>query len=223
MGGSPNAIILTPDPVVVTLLVPAVTLGFGTKTLTPSPVVITLVPPAVTIATLALLPDVRVSNFRTLVRWITTLPGPFYVWRDSKLVAVTHRTSVYLATAGDSEDVVYEVFTNADERPTFVRSNRLTIEWGETSDTREYRVERNIASVWTPQALFKASGQPTYKYRTLALDDDALHEFRVIPVGVNSEEGTALTVSAQTVRNPDPPVVEITFNNTVATLTIEEV
>jgi hypothetical protein len=84
-------------------------------------------------------------------------------------------------------------------------------------------VERNITSVWTTQATIKEDGRSDYEYRTVALDDDASLELRVIPVGTNGEDGTALTVTAETVRHPDPPFLDITYNDTAATLTIAEV
>lgn len=224
MGSTAGATVnLTPSPVVVTLTAPAITLGFGTKTLTPTPVVVTLTAPAVSIATLTLLPIVRVSEARFLVEWSTTLTGPFYVWRDGSLVAVTHRTKAYIASDRDREAVIVDVFSTATERPAFTRSNRLVLAWASSADTKEYRVELKIASVWTTQAIVKDDGRDAYSYRTLALDDDALQELRVTPVGTNSEDGTALNVTAQTVRHPDPPFLDITFNNTAATLTIAEV
>lgn len=224
MGSTAGAtIVLTPTPVVMTLSAPAITLGFGTKTLTPTPVIMTLSAPAVTLPTLTLLPPIRVSEARFLVQWETALSGPFYVWRDGQLVTVTHSNSVYIASDRDREDVIFDVFATPTERPLFVRSNRLKIEWTATTLTREYRVERNIASVWTTQATIKEDGQSQYAYRTFALDDDTLQQLRVIPVGTNGEDGTALTLTAETVRHPDPPFLDITFNDTAATLTIAEV
>lgn len=109
------------------------------------------------------------------------------------------------------ESLVIEVLDDADEEPSTGFPGRITLGWGPVepaSSIREYKVQEYVSAVWTTRKLVTEDGSPFYRFESRYLEDDTTHQFRVIPVGVNGNDGTALSFSALMVRHPDQPIAD---------------
>lgn len=97
----------------------------------------------------------------------------------------------------------------------------ILLQWRAVTGAAEYRVEESIASVWTARATIRERGTAYYSWRTRALEDGTVHAFRIIPVGTNGNDGTALARSVLMVRRPDPPRANERFSDSTHKVTVE--
>lgn len=148
------------------------------------------------------------------VEWSSDLSAPtFYVWQDGVLIATTDAGFLDFLVESD-EALVVEVLDDANEQPQTAFPGRFTFQWEAVSGTKAYRVEEYLSGVWTARhTLQHVPGQTLYSWRSRHLEDDTTHQFRVIPIGDDGNEGTALAVSRLMVRNPDPPTQSFSFNS----------
>lgn len=177
----------------------------------------------VPVAILALLPPVHITGDLWLVRWSSQLSGPFYVWVNGKLARVTHQTAMAVH-AENIEQVkeVVEVFAFVTDEPQIVRSTRLQLQWGATASTKEYRIERYIDSSWEVEAVIEDHGGNEYMYRSPSLADSQVHQLRIVPVGTNGLDGTALTLSKRMVRHPNSPNHDVAYDDGAGTVTLTQ-
>lgn len=100
----------------------------------------------------------------------------------------------------------------------------VEIEWNTAADDTDvdyYRIDHATgqstpaAEDWSEIGRIRRDGAWTYRYRTAALADLTWHWLRVVPVGKNGNDGTALTFTptAQHVRRPDAPSVATAFDD----------
>jgi hypothetical protein len=165
-------------------------------------------------------PPVQVSDDLWLLSWTSTWNHPFRVYRDGLLVSEQDARQ-YLAHIAPGESPIFEVLDNPALHPSPAYPPYLFLGWKADSDAVQYRVEENVASVWTLRALVTAqAGEDWLTHATGVLVDETQAEWRVIPVDAAGNQGTAKTFTVLMVRYPDPPSVTFTYNAGTGAVTL---
>lgn len=155
------------------------------------------------------------SGFVGEVEYASDLADPlFRIWIDGVLATTTTATRATVPL-GSIVDVLDTGLT-----PPPVFPPRLTLRWDGVAGAAKYRVEEFVDGAWVPRASVPDDGTNHYRFRTRVLEDGVTHAFRIVPVGTNGNDGTAKTVSALVVRNPDPPTVAFSYNPETQKLTV---
>lgn len=158
-----------------------------------------------------------------VVNWISTHPGPFYVYVDGEHVLTTRSKSArILAEAAYGEHPIIDVATTPGFAPALVRSARMELKWDADPDAEHYNIEQWSGSAWTKIAEQPRGNADQEVYRTAPLGDDALHRFRVKSVKPNQTPSTGTEFSKFVVRAPDPPSVTLSYNDGAGTVTVSE-
>ena len=79
-----------------------------------------------------------------------------------------------------------------------------------------------MESEWTERARVRHRETAYMQWMTRWLEDETSHQFRVVPVGTNGNEGTARTLTCLMVRNPTPPDVDYAYSNSTNKVTVSE-
>ena len=161
-----------------------------------------------------------------LVEVSSDLTNPtFYWYMDGELRAIT-REGRYVFPVAEGESAEIEVLDDANSAPQPVFPGRIDLEWAPVTAGAAvdyYRVDEYVGAVWTERARVKhVAGAHYYTYRTRLLEDQTTHQFRIVPVGVNGNEGTAATMSFPVVRRPDPPELSMSYNPATRTVTFSD-
>lgn len=143
----------------------------------------------------------------------------FFIYVDGKLVSEQQHTDyiVYLS-AGHSPHIMILDALDAEHIERF--PGRIMAQWSDTAATDHYRLEEFISAAWVLRAKIPDLGESLFKWFTRYLEDVATHQIRLIPVGTNGNQGTAISVGILMVRFPDIPDVSYTYNSGDAKVTI---
>lgn len=152
---------------------------------------------------------------RWLVAWSSTLGSPppdgYRIFKSGVLVAQTDQES-WQFTLAPGEQLVLEVLDDADQEPESAFPGTLLLGWRRTANTQEYRVEEYVGGLWVERRTVPDNGREWYSFESRFLEDVTTHQFRVIPVGTNGNDGTAISFSALMVRHPDQPIEDSELN-----------
>lgn len=165
---------------------------------------------------------VWVSQSSGIVRltWSSDLTDPTYtVYRDGELVLTTTATEYVFAVASGEAPVI-EVYDAAPAAGPEGYPSRMLLGWTAVADTDEYRVEQYVGTAWTTRATIDDTGAGYYTWRTGVLADDTTHQFRIVPVGDNGNDGDPLALTMLMVRHPDPPDVEFEYDAVAGTIAV---
>jgi hypothetical protein len=155
------------------------------------------------------------------VEWSSSLGADahFWIYLNGKLVEADVPTSsmvVLLDIAGTAHLDVYDVAPNVDD-PLY--PNRAMLSWYGVADVKKYRVEEYVGS-WTGVRTFQAEDGDFFAFETRVLEDDTTHQFRVVPIGEDGNEGTPISWDVLMVRHPDAPDVSLTYASGTGNLTV---
>lgn len=152
--------------------------------------------------------------------WSSDLPDPtFYVWRDGRLLMATAETSSEFSVPV-GESLVVEVLDDADELPESHWPPRARLEWQGSTAVDHYRVEEYVGAAWTLRAKVPDHGEGRFHWESRVLEDETTHQFRVIPVGTNGNQGTARSFEILMVRVPDVPEVDYAYDEDTGKVTV---
>lgn len=128
-----------------------------------------------------------------------------YLWGELYAITASSFLDVHV---NSGENVIVEVLDNDHEVPTKIYPPWVTLRWFESAsqDVNYYLIEEFVASVWTERKKVYDEGQGYFTWRSRQLEDETTHQFRITPIGVNGNAGTASIHSYFMVRNPDPPL-----------------
>ena len=151
-----------------------------------------------------------------LIRWSSTETDPTYrVYVNGELVAEGSVTE-WLLWAGDQ----LEVLDDANAVAAGYYPGRVRLYWW-GSGNQEYRVEQQIASVWTQRARLTDDDRGYWSWESDILDDVTTHYFRVVAVGTSGEETVCNTLTVYMCRRPDvPDDVTWSYSDSTRQLTI---
>jgi len=150
-----------------------------------------------------------------LISWSGGAAGAtYYVYRDGQLIATTPGSSIVLSVE-PGETPIIEVFDDADTAPMESHPGRVTLAWYASTGAAvdHYRIDEYVSSVWTARARIKDNGDGYFLWRSRGLEDVTTHQFRVVPVGDNGNEGTADTRNVLMVRYPDSPDLSVAWDS----------
>jgi len=166
-------------------------------------------------------PPIRTGTRSCLLRYSSDLDEPvFYIYLDGVLVAETSQAE-YAIAVNPGESYVIEILDDPDAQPMQVFPGKVRLNWFYVEDTEYYRIDEYVDSAWVERARMpENNGYLTWESRFL--EDGQSHTFRVVPVGVNGNEGTARQFAVLMVRHPDVPDVSFGYSQTNRTITITE-
>ncbi len=153
----------------------------------------------------------------------TAPDGPFYVYIDGLLSETTY-SPFRTFSLDDDEHIQIEILDSLSTTPTFSYPGRLVLSWdAPAKETISYLVQQYVDSAWTDiTTVTPVLNQTYFEYETAILDDVTTHQFRVIPIGVNNEQGTSRDFTVLMVRIPDQPDVAITYSQITGLATIAD-
>ena len=164
---------------------------------------------------------IRTGLQSMLLEFSSDLQNPtFYIYVDGILVAETQQTQYTLAiNAG--ETVVVEILDDVDTAPMQVFPGKVRLGWFWVDDCDYYRIDEYIDSQWTERKRMpQSNGYLIWESRFL--EDGQVHNFRVVPVGTNGNEGQAKEFAVLVVHHPDEPDVDYEYSNATKKITISE-
>ena len=100
---------------------------------------------------------------------------------------------------------------------------RLTLHWYASTGTLYYRIEEYVGAEWKLRAKIKDLGEGYFSWKSRYLEDSEVHEFRILPVGINGNQGTPKTFSCLMVRSPDEKDAGYDYSEDTKKVTISEV
>jgi len=153
--------------------------------------------------------------------WSSDLGDPvFYVWKDGALVATTAATWMDFAL-DPGEVLVVDVFDDADEVQSDAWPGRLTLNWYDAGDGVDYyRLEEYYGGEWVERGQVDEAGRGYYQWRSRFLEDVTEHQFRIVPMGTNGNDGTPASFTCLMVRRPDPPDVDYAYADGTRKVTV---
>ena len=161
---------------------------------------------------------VQVDPFAWDISWTSdaALPVTFRVYSEGVLltpdgIVSADGTGRWTLTVTPGEYPFFEVLDKACRHPSIAFSGRLQLQWYGTGDL-SYRVEKLISAVWTLQETVPDDGRGYYTWRSPQLTDVTTHSYRIVPVSIAGNQGTALSLVSLLVRHPDSPSVAVTYN-----------
>lgn len=156
------------------------------------------------------------------LRWVSDAGSGvlFRVYRDGLLVAQTQQTECIVAIAPGTSPV-FEVLDDPDAEPSDGFPPFVTLQWAQTRDTAQYRVEEFISGNWTTLAVIPEEDAAYNRWSSEPLDDGSTHDYRVVPVGTNGNDGTPVTFAVLIVRVPDPPNFTMSYFSGAHLLTFD--
>lgn len=128
----------------------------------------------------------------------------------------------YTANVPPGEGVLVEVLDNENAIPAAAFPGKATLNWVAVDNAVQYRVEEYVSGFWTELQTFDAEGRTAFVLDTRWLEDQTTHQFRVIPISGEFNEGTPLSFSFLMVRIPDYPVVDYAFDAGMGKVTLTE-
>lgn len=156
------------------------------------------------------------------VSWSSDVEDPtFYVYVDGALYLTTMDTET-IVTVDEGEVPIIEVLDDEDAIPTLAWPSRLTLCWYAEPDTGYYQVQEYVDEDWIARGNVSDRGEGYFKWQSRVLEDVTSHQFRIIPVGTNGNEGTARTFVCLMVRHPTPPDVSYAYSDSTHTVSITE-
>lgn len=146
---------------------------------------------------------------------------PVYrVYRDGRQIART-RASEFDVPHEPGDQVQIEVRDDA-ATPEPCNAGRAWLTWIGAAGTQKYRIEEQVGAEWIVRALVPHHGRRQHRWRTRFLEDGQTHQFRVVPIGENGNDGDAVSLPIKIVRRPDVPTLTFDYNPATRVLTIDE-
>lgn len=154
------------------------------------------------------------------VGWSSNLPDPtFYVYQDGVLLNTTKAGSGQFSVP-TGESLVLEVLDDLNETPEAAFPGKLTLGWYAVTDTDFYRIDEYAGAAWVQRAVIRETGRGFYQWKSRFLEDVTVHQFRVVPVGTNGNDGDPLAFNVLMVRHPDAPAVGFSYSSGTGKVTI---
>ena len=164
---------------------------------------------------------VRIGQRSWRVSWTSDASDPtYYVYRDGALVQQSAAASIVLALE-PGEQLWLEVYDAAPtDRPRYFAA-AVRLQWQRCSVEVDYfRVDQYVGSSWVELQRIPDEGLEYVAFVTPQLADDTVHQFRMVPVGLDGNAGTAITFDHHMVRRPDVPAVGYAYDDETGELTI---
>jgi hypothetical protein len=158
--------------------------------------------------------------FNALLRFSSNLADPtFYIYLDGNLIAITKETEYTLAVNLDENSII-EVLDDPDQMPMAVYPARIRLLWFYSEGTNYYKVEEYIDDVWVARNNIR-DNEGYMQFESRFLEDGTIHQFRIIPIGINGNEGTLREIAILCCRHPNVPNVDYTYEKKIVEIGVD--
>jgi len=157
-----------------------------------------------------------------LVEWSSSLGAnaTFWIYLNGLLMEADSPTTSMLVVLDGANAINLDVLDVEPSVDDPIYPDRARFAWYAVDGAVSYRVEEYVDAAWTERKTFGSEGADFFAYESRVLEDATTHQFRVVPIGADANEGTPLTYSVLMVRRPDPPVVSYTYSDDDGKVTI---
>lgn len=154
-----------------------------------------------------------------LFSWEAGTP-PYQIWLNGVLIASPTTNSYVFALPGyetlppDLEILNAGDFSDSENYPPFV-----LLQWRGVQGCAGYVVQQATglsANPWANVGWRREDRSGYYQWQSQALPDDAIAEFRVLPVDLAGNQGTEIDFTLTVVRTPPHPSVALSINSSGA-------
>ena len=154
-----------------------------------------------------------------VLAWTASTAGPFYVYRDGVLAAVTVSTT-WSFTADTTEVPHLEISETPLTTPGRYPA-RVTLGWYRVTGAQRYRIERYVGSTWVLVRIASDTGAQFQTWTSGRLTDETEYRYRVRPEAYGVA-GDPREFFVFMVRHPDPPDVAYSYsaNTGLCTVTV---
>ena len=157
-----------------------------------------------------------------LVEWSSSFGADarFWIYLNGSLIESNSPTTsmiVVLDSGGLAELEVLDAAVSDDD-PTYPARTRIA--WYAVDGAAQYRVEEYVSGDWTERKTFRSEDADFFVFESRILEDSTSHQFRVVPIGADANEGTPLSWTILMVRRPDPPNVTFSYSSGTGEVTI---
>lgn len=146
--------------------------------------------------------------------WSATT-APYRIYYKGKLLETTRNTTYQMEMPGATvEPPELEILdaNDADPAENLTYPPRALLQWRGTNTAAYYDIQEDVDGEWTTRCRLIDRNEGYCRYESRALDDVTTSSWRVIPVDEYGNEGTALELSIDIVRNPPAPEVSMKYN-----------
>ena len=167
----------------------------------------------------------KVGSYSFKYTWSGTSPYDSWVDGYAYFTGTTQTSAIIeLGTSGGSETeppaLELQDSTDTNTAENILYPPYLTLQWRGSTDNLCYRVQESVSAVWTTRANVSEIGLAYYKWATDLLADVTTHSWRVVAVDDRGYESTAVNLSAFMVRNPAPPVINMSYSSGTGLLSV---
>lgn len=150
----------------------------------------------------------------------TIIDATFYIFVNGEEYGET-TSNLFDFPVGEGETVTIDVFDVIGQTPEHAFPSNMTLAWLQIDGFQGYRIEKFVNAAWV---VLETLAQEDYRYRTFVsetLEDETVHDFRIVPIGGDGNDGTPLPVSGLMVRRPDNPEFTAVYDDPTRTITID--
>lgn len=163
-------------------------------------------------------PPVYTAPGAVMIAWASDLDEPtFYVYRNGRFVGSTPNGSGAFNLRSD-EPMVLDVFDDPAERPEYAASPIAELRFAAVADGERYPIERLVDGEWELEQL-RSTGGAEHRHRTGPISEDGA-TFRVTAILPGQGSSSATEVTANIVRHPDGPDVDLSYDNGTNVVTV---
>ena len=167
--------------------------------------------------TVTINPVEYVTAVSVLLTWSSDLVDQVYsVYVDNKLVVESPAES-YLLTVETGASPVIEIIDDGSV-PGLFWPQKLLLSWRSVQETEQYRIEKLNGS-WSVVGIVTNGNAGHYSWLTGVLEDGVEYQYRIVPEGVNGNDGDPLTFVVTMVRNPSPPAATWSYDDGTGVVT----
>jgi len=162
---------------------------------------------------------IQISQTYFEVNYSSDLVDPtFFIYINAELVEETESDHAFLTL---EQADVFQITDDVNEIPEPGHPPRVTVAWYATPDTEFYLVEEFVGAAFVQRARIKDVGKHHYTWRSRILEDETVHNIRVVPLGFNENPGTPITFdNLLMVRTPDVPSQNFSYDGGTQFLTL---
>ena len=170
--------------------------------------------------TVTMNPPEYLDGYTVRFSWTSDLTAPtFHLWRNGVRLPDTIQNYITISVDPD-EELMIEVLDVAGVLPQPAFSGRFTLCFRAVAGTDYYRIDEYVDGDWSESGRIDETGAMYYSWGSRWLEEGAVHQFRVIAIGVDGNEGAALAFSDLMVRHPDTPRVTYAYSAETSKVTI---
>jgi hypothetical protein len=168
----------------------------------------------------------RITNIEkgSAGQWNYTVSGttPWRIYRDGRLLSTVTSTTFGIQTNDADEPPAIEVLDSTDSFTpvTVANPQYATLQWRGRPEAESYLIQRFDDPTYTDLITIPHDAVRYYSIDTGVIDDQDTGTFAVRVVDSEDVESDVIEFDVFIVRNPDPPSIDISYDEGTTTLTV---